>query len=142
MLCQSLLFGEGCVTTRARVPVDQDCNHSSPVTQGYQLITLDFISLSEEPPNKESACFPLNRFSHKKVLQNLCPPLKFSLLFQLQKRGTCLLNDLTSVSSVFQMQLSSCNHLQSLTLNAKLVLVKAETKNDLFFCSMFAQHLL
>lgn len=112
--------------------------------QGQQLIMLDFFSLLEELPKKESSHFLSNCFSHKTVLQNFSPPLKFPFLFQLQKTGgTCLLNSLTSVSSSFQVQLPSSNHLQSPTLNAKLVLVKAETRNNLFlFCSMFTQHLV
>lgn len=114
----------------ARTPVDQDYDHSSPTAQGQQLITLDFFSLLEELLEKESSCFLLNHFPHKTVLQNFSPPLKFPFLFQLQKTGTCLL---TSVSCSFQVQLPSSNHLQSPTLNAKLVLVKAETRNNLFY---------
>lgn len=65
----------------ARTPVDQNCDHSSQTTQCHLPIMLDFISLLEELPNRDSSHFLLNHF-HKKCLQNVCPLSEFLLLFQ------------------------------------------------------------
>lgn len=59
VLCKSLLSVEGYVTTRARTLVDQDYDYISTTTQGHQLIMVDFISLSEELPNKKTSHFLL-----------------------------------------------------------------------------------
>lgn len=124
----------------ARTPVDQDwlwpqlsnSSRSAADNAGFLL------------PSRRTSPKRTLMFSFKPLfLQNFSPPLKFPFLFQLQKAGTCFLNSLTGVSSRFQVQFCSSNHLQSRTLNSKLVLVKAETRNKLFlFCSMFTQHLV